>query len=170
MSNSNMQCCICMDELNLPITTDCGHHFCFLCLKGVIETSTYSQCPLCRSVITTDLDDFHVDEDFLIDKKDMIIHYWMYSGRNFGWWNYDEKTNELIEEYYQDFIGDDTSSDEEEEYVITIGPNEYIIDFSAMMQIKKNAPNKKRSIKRVSVQDTSSVQVKGTAGIKDFVG
>ena len=34
-SDHENECCICFDHIDFPITLDCGHRFCFLCLKEI---------------------------------------------------------------------------------------------------------------------------------------
>ena len=33
--NDESECCICLNAMEFPITLDCGHSFCFLCLKDI---------------------------------------------------------------------------------------------------------------------------------------
>jgi hypothetical protein len=40
-------CGICSEEFDNPIKLECGHIYCFLCLKGSI-LNNMKQCPLCR--------------------------------------------------------------------------------------------------------------------------
>ncbi len=41
-------CPICLDAMDVPITTPCGHTFCTTCLEQAKETCGDS-CPLCRT-------------------------------------------------------------------------------------------------------------------------
>ncbi len=34
-TDEDNECCICFDTIELPITLECGHVFCFLCLKEI---------------------------------------------------------------------------------------------------------------------------------------
>lgn len=41
-------CPICLSILVEPVTTKCGHNFCFSCLEQLEENTTNKKCPLCR--------------------------------------------------------------------------------------------------------------------------
>jgi len=41
-------CCICMDEMKLPVMTNCGHLYCSLCLNECI-TQRGEICPMCKA-------------------------------------------------------------------------------------------------------------------------
>ncbi len=43
------ECSICLERLLQPCKLQCGHIFCFLCIKGSILQK--SECALCRSEI-----------------------------------------------------------------------------------------------------------------------
>nr|XP_045619758.1 uncharacterized protein LOC123771312 [Procambarus clarkii] len=48
-----LQCNICLDLLNTPLTTKCGHSFCAECIQQVVKGPRSSaQCPLCMAHIT----------------------------------------------------------------------------------------------------------------------
>ncbi|KAF5362325.1 hypothetical protein D9756_002228 [Leucocoprinus leucothites] len=48
-----MSCCICLEDLNSPVSLLCGHVFCHDCLKRAVQAvqpySTLHACPTCRS-------------------------------------------------------------------------------------------------------------------------
>lgn len=43
-------CAICMEIYVDPITLECGHSFCKLCLYKIIHLSVINKCSICRSV------------------------------------------------------------------------------------------------------------------------
>lgn len=47
-----MSCCICLEDLNSPVSLPCGHVFCYECLKRAVQVirpySTLHTCPTCR--------------------------------------------------------------------------------------------------------------------------
>merc|ERR1712038_883808 len=43
---STMECAVCLQTCVHPARLDCGHIFCFLCVKGVSHASM--RCPMCR--------------------------------------------------------------------------------------------------------------------------
>ncbi|XP_065138929.1 E3 ubiquitin-protein ligase TRIM39-like [Paramisgurnus dabryanus] len=45
-------CCICMDVLNDPVSTSCGHNFCRICLNTYWENNPYCRCPYCNKTFT----------------------------------------------------------------------------------------------------------------------
>jgi hypothetical protein len=47
---SGLQCQICMDKIQEPAATDCGHVFCYLCIQYALTASP--KCPLCRKSLT----------------------------------------------------------------------------------------------------------------------
>lgn len=142
-----MDCCICLEEANIPIKLPCKHIFCFLCIKGEAENYDRAKCPLCRAGF--DLD-YLKKPELVDDLKSNSV--WKYSGRNFGWWDYDEKTNLILEEEYK--------KDPKSRIEIYISGAEYIIDFEQMVQIRKNL-DRIRNIKR----DETYIS-KGIAGIR----
>nr|XP_055075340.1 E3 ubiquitin/ISG15 ligase TRIM25-like [Misgurnus anguillicaudatus] len=43
-----LQCSICLDVLNDPVSTQCGHNFCKICLNTHWDNSQDCKCPNCR--------------------------------------------------------------------------------------------------------------------------
>ena len=80
-------------------------------------------------------------------------HAWFYQGHQ-GWWQYDERTNLILEEAF-----------EKEEGVINvlIAGSVYIVDFENSCQYKQNAQSRRRKIKREVIKDVNGK--KGIAGI-----
>ncbi|XP_041491095.1 E3 ubiquitin-protein ligase TRIM31-like [Microtus oregoni] len=44
----DVTCPICIEILQDPVTTDCGHNFCLQCINQVGKTTENLQCPLCK--------------------------------------------------------------------------------------------------------------------------
>jgi SNF2 family DNA or RNA helicase len=41
-------CCICMDTIDRPTMTACGHMYCYECIHNAFSHQTSKQCPICR--------------------------------------------------------------------------------------------------------------------------
>lgn len=78
---------------------------------------------------------------------------WFYEGRQ-GWWRYDERANEEIE---------DSFKAEVDNFELIICGELYVIDFKNNCQYSKRCPNRKRSIRRDKIEN---VVVKGIAGLR----
>ncbi|XP_071332371.1 E3 ubiquitin-protein ligase TRIM68-like [Trachinotus anak] len=48
LSKEQLLCPICLDLLNLPVSTPCGHNFCRDCIQGYWQSANLSQCPMCK--------------------------------------------------------------------------------------------------------------------------
>lgn len=77
---------------------------------------------------------------------------WYYEGRN-GWWQYDERTSQELEESYQK---------KERFCKILVAGFLYIVDFEHKCQIRQNDPSRIRRVKR----DLTSIPKKGVAGLR----
>jgi hypothetical protein len=44
------ECSICLEKHVLPVTTVCGHVFCFECIRQTLQANR--SCPLCRSEVS----------------------------------------------------------------------------------------------------------------------
>jgi DNA repair protein RAD5 len=60
----NDMCCICMDNINQLVVTDCGHFYCKECIYNALKFK--KECPNCRKSL-----DFK--KIYLVDKKEEII-------------------------------------------------------------------------------------------------
>ena len=61
-----LQCCICNDVYNNPMRLDCGHTYCYNCIKGWMKKK--NECPNCRmsiveSLISRDLLAYNIIND-----------------------------------------------------------------------------------------------------------
>lgn len=70
-----------------------------------------------------------------------------------GWWLYDERTSQEIEESYKK--GDKFCT-------ILVAGYVYVVDFESMLQQRQNDPSRKRQVKR----DLSTTPKKGVAGLR----
>ncbi|KAM9500098.1 E3 ubiquitin-protein ligase TRIM39-like [Clarias gariepinus] len=48
LCKNHLQCFICLDVFTDPVSTPCGHNFCMICLKTFWDSSSDSQCPVCK--------------------------------------------------------------------------------------------------------------------------
>lgn len=64
-------------------------------MKGIRSSSANKHCALCR--VAFSLDDLERDP-FVPEATDVK---WFYSGKVDGWWQYDERASEEIEEAFQ---------------------------------------------------------------------
>lgn len=48
LSEEQLRCPVCLDLLNLPVSTPCGHNFCKDCILGYWQSTTLPQCPVCK--------------------------------------------------------------------------------------------------------------------------
>ena len=79
-------------------------------------------------------------------------YHWYYEGRN-GWWLFDARVSEEIEEAFQN---------ECEQCEIMIAGFIYILDFTSMVQYRRDTPARVRKIKR----DQAESKTKGIAGLR----
>ncbi|XP_063307508.1 E3 ubiquitin-protein ligase RNF125 [Pelobates fuscus] len=49
----NFTCAVCLQVLDQPVRTRCGHIFCYVCIKASLRASTYS-CPYCRTQLVSE--------------------------------------------------------------------------------------------------------------------
>ncbi|XP_034549036.1 E3 ubiquitin-protein ligase TRIM68-like [Notolabrus celidotus] len=48
LTEEQLLCPICLDLLNQPVSTPCGHNFCRDCIQGYWQSANLSQCPVCK--------------------------------------------------------------------------------------------------------------------------
>ncbi|XP_047430178.1 E3 ubiquitin-protein ligase rnf146-like [Mugil cephalus] len=158
------ECAICLQSCIHPVRLPCCHVFCFLCVKGASWQS--KRCALCRQ---------EIPEDFL-ERPDLLSpeelkaaaaglsrgrgtgggsrgdYAWYYEGRN-GWWQYDERTSQELEEAH---------AKGKESTEMLIAGFLYVADLKAMVQYRRNERGRKRKIKR----DVVDIPKKGVAGLR----
>ena len=54
MSNNQLECIICLNPPKLPVATECGHIFCWHCLKSWLDSQSVLVCPICKNGIEMD--------------------------------------------------------------------------------------------------------------------
>jgi len=148
-----LECAVCLQTCIHPVELPCSHIFCFLCVKGVANQS--KKCALCRTEIPVDyvLNPNLLRRDDLVPDVDYDDGYqWFYQGYN-GWWQYDQRTSQDLEERYKKG---------EKSFDLLIAGFLYVIDIDAMYQFRRNDPTRRRRIKR----DLANIPKKGVAGIK----
>ncbi|CAH0546256.1 unnamed protein product [Brassicogethes aeneus] len=149
----NIECAVCLQPCIHPAQLPCGHIFCFLCVKGFANQS--KKCAMCRQEIPRDfIEQPHLLHAATEESTEFDGGYqWFYEGRN-GWWRYDHRTNEDIEEAFKLKLPS---------FDILICGETYVIDFQNNFQYPKRSYSRKRAIRRDKIEN---VVVKGVAGIK----
>ena len=61
LEHTELSCTICLNTFHTPVTTKCGHTFCFACVCDCIQGAAL-HCPLCRLEMTS-LDIFEIEEN-----------------------------------------------------------------------------------------------------------
>ena len=127
-------------------------------VQGLTRQSfTVASCSLCRQEIPAD----YLDRSLVLEEAQADIDRqtegsqewaWFYKGGR-GWWMFEERNNEELEEAFR-------SGQQRMEMMIC--GNLYVIDFVRQEQYQKNAPTRKRQIKR----DLKSSDRKGVAGLQ----
>lgn len=151
-------CGICLAPPRNAIELPCSHTFCFLCVKGTLETT--GKCALCRWEIPLSFN--FIEHDILGNvhlPKSSDGNYWFYKGYQ-GWWLYDGDTTTELENAWN--RGDET-------FKKVIAGSTYIIDFRDMTQRREDGDGNGRQVCRAPLDfDT----ILGLAGIRghDFEG
>ncbi|XP_053693103.1 E3 ubiquitin-protein ligase rnf146-like [Sabethes cyaneus] len=151
-----LECPVCLQTCIHPARLPCGHVFCFLCVKGVAFKNR--RCAMCRR----DIPPSYLEHPQLVNglkevekaakANDGAEYQWYYEGRN-GWWQYDERTSQELEESYQK---------KERFCKILVAGFLYIVDFEHKCQIRQNDPSRIRRVKR----DLTTIPKKGVAGLR----
>ena len=96
-------CKICNETASLPFELNCGHIFCFICLKTYMINDGGSVCPQCNMFITDDITKVKVDDLYKYTVEHRKI-YWAYSSNYVDhWWCYDYESCNQIEHIYNDY-------------------------------------------------------------------
>ncbi|ETN67329.1 ring finger protein [Anopheles darlingi] len=157
-TDSKLECPVCLQTCVHPVRLPCGHIFCFLCVKGVAFKNL--RCALCRC----DIPLTYLDHPQLVNGVEEIEraattaaeanhqYQWYYEGRN-GWWQYDERTSQELEEAY---------GAGEKSCKILVAGFVYIVNFEHRCQIRQNDYSRIRRVKR----DLVTIPKKGVAGLR----
>ncbi|XP_017844361.1 E3 ubiquitin-protein ligase RNF146-B isoform X2 [Drosophila busckii] len=149
-----LECPICLQTCIHPARLPCGHIFCFLCVKGVAYKNR--RCAMCRREIPAEF----LDHPQLVNGIDDICttratedgYQWYYEGRN-GWWQYDDRTSQDLEEAFKKG---------EHSCTILVAGYVYIVDLELLIQQRQNEPARCRRVKR----DLATIAKKGVAGLR----
>lgn len=138
-TNINIETCsICIEQIKMKYKLDCGHSFCYLCLKFSL-LGRVATCPLCRSVVpknilenaTYDEQTINTQSEISISEEQTAINVisnnnyyksnvaWFYAGRNAGYWEYDKISTKLLEDAYKLWINNQVNIDD------NFNPNDY---------------------------------------------
>lgn len=136
------------------IQLNCGHIFCYLCIKSASET--IGSCAICRREIGHE---FNFQEHQVIGTIKAPTpspdgHYWFYEGFR-GWWLYDAETNQELEQAFR------SGQPQFQKY---IAGGVYIIDFQHMLQRRQDDEHgRARRVCRATLQLEN---ILGMAGLK----
>lgn len=164
-----LECAVCLQTCVHPVQLQCRHIFCFLCVKGVAIQS--KRCPMCRREIPQDYlehpDLVQGSLELALASEEVGVATvddseepkaaetrWFYEGRN-GWWEYDFRTGQELEHFFKE--GESTCE-------MLIAGFLYTIDFTNMLQYRRNEPNRRRRIKRDLLSNIQNW--KGVAGLR----
>ena len=162
-----VKCPVCVENPMHRTELECGHVYCFLCVKGLVEyAAEKAQCVTCGQSITSGylgkqriLERFRADLEQTEDSEDEADdeargHFkWFYeSARGGTWWRFEARDNDDLEAAFKAGLRRlDT---------LICGHN-YIVDFVDMMQVRADDFTKRRRIKR----DLYTTGHKGVAGL-----
>lgn len=91
-----MNCLICKNTTCLPIKLPCEHIFCYVC---AINNFKNNKCYECKKECKEEIGHYVMNYDI----NSNIV--WLYSAQyNNKWWCYDERTSNMIESAYNDYL------------------------------------------------------------------
>ena len=127
-----------------------------MCAKGLYAGGNQS-CSLCRAPIPTGFSQRpellqRTRSDLASSTVGVNNWQWFYESRSGGWWKFETRLNDEIEEAFQKQATD---------FDTLIVGSLYTIDLVNLCQYKKDVPTQKRRIKR----DAVLAQCKGVAGL-----
>ena len=153
MNDAEDPCPGCFDTPLYPLQLPCNHVYCFLCAKDLCESGiSQSKCAICRQLFPREI---------IENKPLQLAHFkdtmkrsitWFYEGKN-GWWDFDERSAEAIEEAF--VVAPRITLQ------ILLCGKLYAIDFKRMVQYRVDGSGRVRSIKRGNPDPFS----RGVAGL-----
>lgn len=149
-----LMCSICHSEPPInAVQINCGHIFCFLCIKSVSETT--GCCALCRTEIGVEFNfkDHQILGLAQVPFPDSQNKFWFYEGFR-GWWLYDAETNREISE---------ACSNNQTHIERFISGSMYVIDIENMNQYRKDGEGRTRKICHATLELNN---ILGMAGLK----
>lgn len=162
--NSDVQlpniCSICHYPPINAVQLNCGHIFCYLCIKSASQTT--GTCALCRREIGIEFN--YQDHEILSAARipsSSNGYYWFYEGFR-GWWLYDAETNDIIEEAYKRFREGGPSRLER-----FIAGSVYVIDMLNMTQQRQDGEGRSRKVCRETLELENILGMAGLKG-RDF--
>lgn len=147
-------CSVCHSEPPVnAVRTDCGHIFCYMCIKSASETA--GCCPLCRAEISIEFNfQRHQVLGAVRIPRSSTGYYWFYEGYQ-GWWLYDAETNQCLEEAY--CRGDRRV----ERFVAGFV---YVIDMNNFTQKQRDGSGRSRKVRRDTIKLGNILGVAGLMG------
>ncbi|CBY17930.1 unnamed protein product [Oikopleura dioica] len=146
------KCPMCKEDLLLALILPCKHIFCFLCIKGHCLKNG-ANCYICKMSFDKSLIEKPPSMEAVREgSKDK--NRWYYESNNNGWWEFDKRTSEIIEDAFRQ---------EDPTVAFPIGSRTYEINFEAKRQYQKDETSKKRTITRSTRRDIKNLR--GVAGI-----
>lgn len=147
-------CSICRCEPTNAVKIDCGHVFCYMCIKSATET--IGTCALCRQEVSLD---FNFKRHQVIGPTKIPSsnngYYWFYQGYK-GWWLFDADTHKELEKAYQENLDSIPKQ---------LAGHMYIINFRTMTQQRESGDGKARKIIRATLGDLDD-NILGMAGLR----
>jgi hypothetical protein len=173
--------CLCISDYLYAIS--CGHTICLECIETLIGENNYQKCPICKNVLTNNLQKIY--SEFLADQVAKLAYYhdihigdylWSYGGNGHNWLYSKAHCIQLttaLQNYNNSNDSNDQSSsdntDSQTELQLQIGNNieTYIVDVDVLVQYPKNHPNKRRDVQHFKFKSNSTLKkykIIGVAG------
>jgi Zinc finger, C3HC4 type (RING finger)/WWE domain len=153
------RCPACLENISTPITLECSHRLCYLCLKTMLRRDL-KKCVVCRAVISGSYFEDAVEP--MSNKPEISGYKWLYSGRNGDWWYFDEISDKIIEKGYSEYNSGGGAINVQ----LVICSSTYTIDFDNFTQTKLYS-NGSRDMLRINTDHIPpNISIKGIAGVR----